>query len=482
MRAVLLVLSTVGFFGFLSGCGQSFQGSLNEQSPGGPKPASGQPVVSTVVPSSVMAGGPSFTITVTGTNFAPGDSVEWNGMPLNSTYISSKQMTATVSNQRIYRPDTASIIVQTPTPYSLNFGATLTVTPAPAPGTNGFTVSMVNVQANDMVVDPGLQQIYLSVAGTDPNHPNTIATLNPSTGQIGTSVSAGTGANHLTISSDGSWIYAGIDKSGTVQRFALPSLASDITIPLGTAPSGQQNYAVALEAAPGNPNTIAVSRATLSSDPGNIAIYDGSTIRPTTISSVDGYAVPLGSLAWNTNGTALFGAFKPPYMNPMVFLSADSSGVQFVRASSPVDISSIRYSGLTGEVYDNMGGVFDPSTMGQINGLPLGAAISINAYVAPLLVLDNNLGMAWQLAQSADGGRQFVVGASDLRTNALLGSIILPNLTDTPIKLIRWGTNGLAVLTNGPDGPQQGDGVYLISGAFVTNPSVQTGIKINPAH
>lgn len=479
-QALLVAASIVVFCLNLPGCGKGFQGSLNEQSPGGPKPSSGQPVVSTVTPSSVMAGGPSFTITVTGTNFAPGDSVEWDDVPLNSTYISSTQMTATVPNQKINHAGTATIIVQTPTPYSLNFGTTITITTAPAPGTNGFTVSMVNILANDMVFDPVRQQIYLSVAGTDPGHPNTIVPLNPATGQIGMPVSAGTGANHLSISSDGSWLYAGIDKSGTVQRFALPTLSGDITVPLGTAPSGQQYYAVAVEAAPGSPNTIAISRATVSnSDPGNIAIFDGATIRPVTISSVDGRIEPLWSVAWNTNGTALFGAFNQLYIDPIVFLSVDSSGAQFVRASSPVDINSIRYSSSTGDVYDNIGRVFDPSTMGQINQLPLNAAIPI---ASSLLVLDDNLSMAWVLAQAANGqGAQFIVEGFDLKTNALLGAIYLPSMTDTPVKLIRWGTNGLAVLTNGPHGPQTGDGVYLINGAFVTNPSIQSKIGTNPA-
>jgi hypothetical protein len=46
-------------------------------------------------------------------------------------------------------------------------------------------------------------------------------------------------------------------------------------------------------------------------------------------------------------------------------------------------------------------------------------------------------------------------------------------VTGTPVKLIRWGSNGLAFLTQEASGPQQGDGVYIVSGAFVTTPSAQ---------
>ena len=71
------------------------------------------------------------------------------------------------------------------------------------------------------------------------------------------------------------------------------------------------------------------------------------------------------------------------------------------------------------------------------------------------------------------GSQQYAIEAFDLKSNALLGSISVPNVVGTPEKLIRWGTNGLAFLTTGLGGPQQGEGIYIISGAFVTTPSVQ---------
>ncbi len=46
-------------------------------------------------------------------------------------------------------------------------------------------------------------------------------------------------------------------------------------------------------------------------------------------------------------------------------------------------------------------------------------------------------------------------------------------MTGAPVKISRWGSNGLAFLTSGAQGPQQGDGVYIIRGAFVTTPSLQ---------
>jgi hypothetical protein len=481
MRASLISVSLVLGTVMLSGCGHPvFTGSLNDRSGNGsgPQPVPGQPVVSGVNPASVVAGGPGFTLTVTGTNFAQGDTIEVDFSPLTSTFISSTQMTGTVPSRLIDvngAPTTVSVTVQTPVPNSLNFGTNIAVTAPPPPGTAAFTLSTFGVQANDMVWDPASQQIYLSVAGTNPTNPNTITALNPATGQFGTFVSAGPGADHLAVSLDDSWLYAGIDKNGAVQRFVLPSLASDITIPLGSGTSGQLYYALDIEAAPGSPATIAVSRATSLNQAGNVVIYDGSTPRPTTLAGINGYPEPVWSLAWNTNANDLYGAYSPNYSVPMVVLSVNSSGVQLVESSQPVLMGNIQYSALNGYVYGNGGQIFDPSTDTTGTRLPVnvvGGGV-FSGESAPL-TLDDTLGMAWLVTDPVDSpSQQMTIEAFDLRTNALLGSIAIPNVTGTPIKLIRWGSNGLAFLTSGAQGPQPGDGVYIIRGAFVTTPSLQ---------
>lgn len=462
----------------LCGCsGSSFHGTLGGGS-NDPKPDSGQPVVTGLSPASVVAGGPTLTITVSGNNFAQGDTVEWGATPLSSTFVSPTTMTAQVPNQLISYATSETIIVQTPVPYTLNFGTTFTVTAAPPPGNAGFNVSTVNVQANDMVWNPSSQQIYLSVAGTDTINPNTITALDPATGQLGVSVSAGSGAYRLGVSSDGSLLYAGINNDGSVQRFTLPGLGRDITIPLGT--SVQPYYAADVEPAPGSPNTVAVSRATSPGNPGSVVIYDGSTPRPATVSSVPGPLEPLRSLAWNASGSNIYASFNDVASTDLLFvLSVNSSGVQLSQSDqlmtgdNAFTMGALHYSALTGYLYSDDGPVIDPSAGSVVNHLPL-AAVGEGLYGPPVMALDDNLGIAWVIGQPVgNSGQQYVIEAFDLQTNALLHSIAIPNVVGTPIKLIRWGSNGLAFLTSGANGPQQGDGVYLISGNFVTNPSAQ---------
>jgi len=431
----------------------------------------------------VVAGGPSFTLTVTGTNFAQGDTVEWNGSSLTSNFDSPTQMTAHVPNQELYEPGTATIIVQTPTPYPLTFGPNITVTAAPPPGTAGFTLTTASVQANDLVWDQNSQEIYLSVAATDPLHPNTVTALDPVTGQFGASASVGPGANRLGVSSDGSWLYAGIDQKGYVQRFALPTLASDMTIPLGSNSSGQPYFALDLEPAPGSPNTIAVARTTSSSPNttgSNVVIYDGSNARPEIVSDFPGPNYPIGFLAWNDIGSDLYAIFNDPGMDSLFVLSVNSAGAQLIQSeqlmteSESFTLGTIRYSALTGNIYSEDGSVIDPSNGTVVSHLPTAAISGVVYPPSPLLNLDDNLGIAWILVKTSQSpSQQFTIEAFDLRTDVLLGSIAIPSVVGTPIKLIRWGSNGLAFLTSETNGAQEGDGVYVISGAFVTTPSVQ---------
>lgn len=74
------------------------------------------PSVSSLSPASVTAGAASFTLTVNGTNFIGSSTINWNGTPLTTTFISSLQLTATVSNTLVTTLGIAPVTVITPAP------------------------------------------------------------------------------------------------------------------------------------------------------------------------------------------------------------------------------------------------------------------------------------------------------------------------------------------------------------------------------
>jgi subtilase family serine protease len=74
------------------------------------------PTETSVSPTTAVLDGPSYTITVFGTNFIPTSTVKWSNKGLPTTFVSSTELTATVGSQFIAEAGTASITVANPVP------------------------------------------------------------------------------------------------------------------------------------------------------------------------------------------------------------------------------------------------------------------------------------------------------------------------------------------------------------------------------
>jgi hypothetical protein len=86
-----------------------FAGSAMAQNP---VPFIDQPLV----PDATAPGGVGFTLTVNGAGFVAASTVNWNGSPLATTFISVTQLTATVPASDIATASTASVTVVSPSP------------------------------------------------------------------------------------------------------------------------------------------------------------------------------------------------------------------------------------------------------------------------------------------------------------------------------------------------------------------------------
>ena len=69
-----------------------------------------------LVPGAVVPGGPGFTLAVHGTGFVSGATVDWNGAPLTTAFVSRSQLSATVPAENIAKAGTASVSVANPSP------------------------------------------------------------------------------------------------------------------------------------------------------------------------------------------------------------------------------------------------------------------------------------------------------------------------------------------------------------------------------
>ena len=72
------------------------------------------PSISGLSPNSVTAGGPAFVLTVNGSGFMVGSTVQWNGSSLSTSYLSGNQLSASVPASLIVSQGSASVSVQNP--------------------------------------------------------------------------------------------------------------------------------------------------------------------------------------------------------------------------------------------------------------------------------------------------------------------------------------------------------------------------------
>lgn len=158
------------------------------------------PTVTTITPASAAVGGQGFNLTVNGTNFVPGATIQWNGNNRITTFGSSTQLTAQIPAQDIASAGTATIRVVNPGPgggnsNSVNFTI---ATPAPIPrittidptsrmgGTEGFTLtvngtnftqnSVVRFNGNPLVTTfVNNTQLTAAVTAADVANPGTVS-------------------------------------------------------------------------------------------------------------------------------------------------------------------------------------------------------------------------------------------------------------------------------------------------------------------
>lgn len=91
------------------------------------------PTIASIAPTTAVAGGAAFTLTVSGTKFVSSSVVNWNGTALATTFTSATQVTAQVPASDVANSGSASITVTNPTPGGGTSGAIVLPINNPAP-------------------------------------------------------------------------------------------------------------------------------------------------------------------------------------------------------------------------------------------------------------------------------------------------------------------------------------------------------------
>jgi hypothetical protein len=130
------------------------------------------PVITALSPSAVAAGEVGlngFTLTVTGTNFVSLSTVEWNGIPRQTEFVSSNELQAQIDFADVQTVGSVSVAVVTPSPgggssSTLTFSIALQASLPPIPSINALNPNSAMAGSNGLLVD--LSGYWLSNSDT----------------------------------------------------------------------------------------------------------------------------------------------------------------------------------------------------------------------------------------------------------------------------------------------------------------------------
>lgn len=303
-------------------------------------------------------------------------------------------------------------------------------------------VRKLDVQANDLVVDPATQTIYATLPSTNGSNGNSIAPIDPNSGTLGTPVFIGSEPNKMAISDNGQFIYVGLTGGFAVRRFDVATQTAGPQFSLGVDFLNGPIQAGEIAVQTGNPHTVAVYRPTV----GGIAIFDDGVQRTSTAGA------PFNaSIAFSTTDLARLYALGA---NSLSRLNVTLNGISSVTPQTITGSGAAKLSG--GKLYTSSGHAIDPET-----GSLLGTFTGANSTTA--FVPDSNVKRVYFLSGpfSSGGVPTVTLRVYDQETFLPIATLDIPNVSGTPTEMVRWGTNGLAFCTTGGN-------VFLIQTTLVS--------------
>ena len=216
-----------------------------------PVPLINQPLV----PTSAAPGGAQFTLTVNGTGFVSGATVNWNGSARTTSFVSSSQLTATINAADIAAAGTASVTVTNPSSGTSNIVFFPVANPTPPLFFGNAPGSPIGV---------GYSPVSVAVGDFNGDGKPDLAVVNY-------------GSNYVTIllgNGDGTFTPSAYLYTGTDPIFAaVGDFNGDGKLDLAVANFGSYTVSIFLGNGDGTFNTVAQSPAT-GIEPRSVAVGD----------------------------------------------------------------------------------------------------------------------------------------------------------------------------------------------------------------
>ena len=238
------------------------------------------PVLSSLNTPAVQEGSPSFVLSVQGSSFVLGATIDWNGSPRSTTFVSPTQLSALIPASDISQPGSAQITAVNPNPGGASAALTLQISAAsgPSAGVSSTSISFV-AQATGSSSSPqsvtlqnnGTAALNISgiqASGDFGQTNNCAASLAP---QASCAISitfsptvAGSRSGSVTISDDASDSPQSVALSGTgvAPDFSFPTGGGSSTNTNASVSSGQTaTYTLSISSVAGSTGTVSLTCA-----------------------------------------------------------------------------------------------------------------------------------------------------------------------------------------------------------------------------
>ncbi|MBB5340860.1 choice-of-anchor D domain-containing protein [Tunturiibacter gelidoferens] len=402
------------------------------------------PSVTSPSPATISLDGGPATIFINGTNFFPQSTVFVNGVSVPVTALGSTSIEVTVDPSTLGAMGEFPVQVVNPAPGGASNVGTLT------------TFHAVSLNATHVVYEPASKLLYAAIPATSASNPNTVISVDPTTGTLGTPIPVLTNPTRLALSDDGHYLYvAFLDNVGAsanynpngamLQRIDLPARAVDRTFTLPNSSAG----VIDMHVVPGSPQLLVASLSVAASPSENgVALFNDAGLVQYIAHTYPAYYT-LDNFIFTSDPTTFYG--YP--IGSSGFFSTTSVSATGITAGLPGGAgccdqatgSELASDGTL--LYTNSGEVWDPKAqkvLGRYNAnLFYEAAVTADSVAKRTYILDDGL-----IGSGAPYGNPQILSYDPSTFN--LSGVLSFALNSPPSQneLLRWGADGFAFRNN----------------------------------
>jgi hypothetical protein len=415
------------------------------------------PVLSQVDPPSVPITSAT-NVSLYGSNFFPQSVVTLNGTTLNTNYIGSTFLRATLDPSLFSGLGTANISVVNPVPGG-GESSKLQVT----------LYGAIPLHPASLVSVPSSNLIYGAMPAYASNNPNTIVPIDPANGALQSPIAIGNDPRMLAASEDGKYLYVALYGEQVIKRIDLATLTVDriLAYPPNQVFAGTPMTVTDMHVVPGSPDSIVVAVG------GMVALYRDNAIVNAVPASYPGITVNSFSFVGPDKIYALpFTTVQNHFFN---FFWLDPSGIHFAPVTGtnfgPYDQTGAQVTSDGKLLYTRAGQVWDPATHVLTGTFPVSTYNSTSYPNLYDMTLDKHSNKVFLIGNQAygNGSSALVLSAYDKQTFNLTGTAAWANLYSTS-NLVRWGADGFAFIDS--------DGIVSIRSSIASAHLYPTSVNV----